>query len=122
MFHNDFNEFLDEIFGMNRFFDSKTNWEKRTYKSNDGSISFTYMTNKGNDLNENDEIYLLKQKLDECVESQNFEDAVKYRDKIKKLEKNKEKVSKLNEELKSCIENQDFEKAIELRDKIKSLK
>ncbi len=122
MFHNDFNKFLDEIFGMNRFFDSKTNWEKRTYKSNDGSISFTYMTNKGNDLNENDEIYLLKQKLDECVESQNFEDAVKYRDKIKKLEKNKEKVSKLNEELKSCIENQDFEKAIELRDKIKSLK
>ncbi len=122
MFHNDFNKFLDEIFGMNRFFDSKTNWEKRTYNSNDGSISFTYMTNKGNDLNENDEIYLLKQKLDECVESQNFEDAVKYRDKIKKLEKNKEKVSKLNEELKSCIENQDFEKAIELRDKIKSLK
>lgn len=122
MFHNDFNKFLDEIFGMNRFFDSKTNWEKKIYKSSDGSISFTYMTNKGNDLNENDEIYLLKQKLDECVDSQNFEDAVKYRDKIKKLEKNKEKVSKLNEELKSCVENQDFEKAIELRDKIKSLK
>ena len=122
MFNDDFDKFFDEIFGMNKFFTSNSGWEKKVYQSKDGSITFSYVTNKGNNLTETDEIYLLKQKLDECVESQNFEDAVKYRDKIKKLEKNKEQLSKLNEELKSCVESQNFEKAIEIRDKINSLK
>jgi len=97
-------------------------WEKKTYKSDDGMISFTYITNKKEKLNESEEISLLKQRLDMAVEEQKFEEAVELRDKIKSLEKNKEKISKLKSELDECIKKQDFEKAIELRDKINSLK
>jgi len=97
-------------------------WEKKTYKSDDGLISFTYVTNKRGDLNGDDEISLLKQKLDMSVENQDFETSVELRDKIKGLEKNKEKISKLKKELDESVKNQDFEKSIEIRDKIKSLK
>ncbi len=97
-------------------------WEKKTYKSEDGSITFTYITNVKGNLNKSDELDLLKQRLEMAVEEQNFEDAVELRDKIKNLEQNKEKISKLNKELEECIKTQNFEKAIELRDKIKSLK
>ena len=41
---------------------------------------------------------------------------------LKKLEENKEELSKLNGELNECIKNQDFERAIVLRDTIKKLK
>jgi protein-arginine kinase activator protein McsA len=44
------------------------------------------------------------------------------RDKIKFLEKNKEKINNLKKELDKCVKSQDFEKAIELRDKINSMK
>jgi protein-arginine kinase activator protein McsA len=98
------------------------NFEKKTYKSEDGSMSFTFITNKRTGIKEEDEILQLKNKLDQAIESQNFEEAVELRDKIKNLEKNKEKISKLKKELDNCIKTQDFEKAIELRDKINSLK
>jgi len=99
-----------------------SNFEKKTYKSEDGSITFTYITNTKGDLNKSDELYLLKQKLEMAVEKQNFEEAVELRDKIKNLEENKEKISELNKELEDCIKIQDFEKAIELRDRINTLK
>ena len=60
--------------------------------------------------------------LDDAVEKQDFEKAVELRDKIKKLEDNKEELSKLNNELNECIKKQDFENAIVVRDKIKKLK
>jgi protein-arginine kinase activator protein McsA len=107
---------------MDEFFFNPKNFEKKTYRSEDGSIVFTYITNKNPELNEGDEVSQLKNKLDHAVESQNFEEAVELRDKIKSLEKNKEKISKLKKELDECIKVQDFEKAIELRDKINSLK
>jgi protein-arginine kinase activator protein McsA len=69
-----------------------------------------------------DELGELKNKLDVAVEEQNFEEAVKLRDQIKSLEKNKEKISELQTKLDECIKKQDFEKAIEYRDKIKALK
>jgi protein-arginine kinase activator protein McsA len=57
-----------------------------------------------------------------AVEEQNFEEAVELRDKIKNLEKNKEKISVLKKELDECIKTQNFERAIELRDELNSLK
>lgn len=121
MFHRHLNKMINDLFRMDDFLSNNT-WEKKTYKSDDGIISFTYITNKGEKLNEEDEIYLLRQRLDMAVEEQKFEEAVELRDKIKSLEENKGKISKLKKELDKCIESQDFEKAIELRDKINSLK
>jgi protein-arginine kinase activator protein McsA len=119
--NNNFNKLFNELFSMDDFFNPR-GFEKRTYKSEDGSMTFTYITNKKGDLTESDEIHLLKQKLDLAIESQNFEEAVELRDKIKNLEENKEKISELKKELDDCIKVQDFERAIELRDKINSLK
>jgi excinuclease UvrABC helicase subunit UvrB len=121
MFHRHFNKMINDLFRMDEL-TFTDNWEKKTYKSEDGLISFTYITNKSDKLNQDDEIYLLKQKLNMAVEEQEFEQAVELRDKIKKLEKNKEKISELKKELDKCIKEQDFEGAIELRDKINSMK
>ena len=45
MFNNHFNKILNELFRFNDF-SFENDWEKRTYKSDDGMISFTYITNK----------------------------------------------------------------------------
>lgn len=110
-----FNEMFSERMGFN--LDSK-NWTKKTYKSPDGSFSYTYMTPKV----DSDELYELKEKLDLAIEDQNFEEAVELRDKIKKLEENKEKISELQSKLDESIKTQDFEKSIFYRDEIKKLK
>lgn len=119
--NNFFNKMLMEMFDFERSHFSNE-WEKKTYKSDDGAISFTYITNKRGDLNGDDELSLLKQKIDIAVQNQEFETAVELRDKIKSLEQNKEKIFKLKKELNDSVKKQDFEKAIEIRDKIKSLK
>ena len=112
-----FNQILSKSFLLN-----PNNFEKKTYLSEDGSMSFTYITTKGNRQNESDELSRLKQKLDLAVEEQKFEDAVVLRDKIKNLEENVEIINELNNELNNCIKTQDFERAIEIRDKINTLK
>jgi protein-arginine kinase activator protein McsA len=122
MYNFNFNRLFNELFRMDDPFLNPKNFEKKTYRSEDGSMVFTYITNKQSNVSEDDEISVLKYKLDLAIESQNFEDAVELRDKIKNLEENKEKISSLKKELDECIKNQDFEKAIKLRDKINSLK
>ena len=123
MFGRNFDKLFNELFNSeNPFFGGLNNLEKKTYKSEDGSITFTYITNVKGNLNKSDELDLLKQRLEMAVEEQNFEDAVELRDKIKNLEQNKEKISELNKELEDCIKTQDFERAIEVRNKINSLK
>ena len=122
---------FDELFDMKPF-DEKENvengvdndgeWEKRTYVSDNGLFSYTYLTRKSKYNKPKDEMFNLKKELYLCVENQEFEKAVELRDKIKKLEENKEELLKLNNELNECIKNQDFERAIVLRDTIKKLK
>ncbi len=98
------------------------NWTKRTYKSPDGKYSFTYMSKGFNSNQKSDELNILKNDLEKAVAEQEFEKAVELRDKIKTLEKNKEKISELEKKLSECVEKQDYEKAIEYRDKINALK
>jgi excinuclease UvrABC helicase subunit UvrB len=100
--------------------DENGDWEKRSYVSDTGLFSYTFLTRKSN--KPTNEIDTLKYELNICVENQDFEKAVELRDKIKKLESNKEELTKLNKELDECVKKQDFENAIKLRDKIKSLK
>jgi excinuclease UvrABC helicase subunit UvrB len=103
-------------------FDEDGEWEKRTYVSDTGLFSYTFLTRKSKTNGSTNEIDTLKYELDKSVENQDFEKSVELRDKIKKLESNKEELTKLNKELNECIKKQDFENAIKLRDKIKSLK
>jgi len=119
MFNSNFNRLFNELFNTEDVFSNSKNFEKKTYKSEDGSVVFTYITNKRPELNE---ISQLKNKLDLAVASQNFEEAVVLRDRIKYLEENNEKINDLKKELDNSIKIQDFESAIELRDKINSLK
>jgi excinuclease UvrABC helicase subunit UvrB len=102
--------------------DENGDWEKRTYVSDTGLFSYTFLKRKSKTNKSTNEIDVLKHELDKSVENQDFEKAVELRDKIKKLESNKEELSKLNKELYECVKKQDFENAIKLRDKIKSLK
>lgn len=99
--------------------DEQGEWERKTYVSDTGLFSYSFLTRKSKPI---DELSSLKTELDEVVENQDFERAVELRDKIKNLEKNKEKISTLKKELDESIKNQDFERSIELRDKINSLK
>jgi protein-arginine kinase activator protein McsA len=63
----------------------------------------------------------LESKLDECIKNQDFEQAAKIRDEIKKLQKNKGKIETLKKEMEIAIEKQDFERAIEIRDELKKI-
>jgi protein-arginine kinase activator protein McsA len=116
-FHN-----LNRLFKDLELSQSETDdgeWERKTYVSDTGLFSYSYVTRKPKQM---DEVSSLKKELERCVENQDFERAVELRDKIKKLESNKEELTKLNRELDECVKKQDFENAIKLRDKIKSLK
>jgi protein-arginine kinase activator protein McsA len=115
----EFDRMMDEMFNTPM---SNRGWDKKTFRSPDGSISYTYMTRGYNTEPKNDEFELLKHKLEVAIEKQEFEEAVELRDKIKSLEDNKEKISELQAKLDECIKKQEFEKAIEYRDKIKALK
>lgn len=119
---NEFDKMFDDMFSFKSNFFDDNNWTKRTYKSPDGKYSFTYMSKGFNSNHKNDELNILKDELEKAVGEQEFEKAVELRDKIKTLEKNKEKISELQKKLSECVEKQDYEKAIEYRDKIKALK
>lgn len=107
-------DLFDELF----FSDLRNdNFIEKNFKSPDGSMSISYFvkTNQKNTIDD------LKHQLNLAVENQEFEKAVELRDKIKKLEENKEVISQLKKELDECVKSENYEKAIELRDKIKSL-
>ncbi len=123
MFNKNFNRLFNDLFNdLDKQFFNPDNFERKSYISDDGTFSYTMFTNKFNTRTKPDEISLLKQNLDDAVNEQDFEKAVELRDKIKNLEKNKEKINKLQKELDESIKTQNFERAIELRDKINSLK
>jgi excinuclease UvrABC helicase subunit UvrB len=115
----DFDRIFDEMFSFPM---NNKGWNRKTFKSPDGSMSYTIMSKGFGFEPKVDEVEFLKNKLERAVEEQNFEEAVELRDKIKSLEVNKEKISELQSKLDECIKNQEFEKAIEYRDKIKNLK
>lgn len=101
---------------------SGDDWVEKKFKSPDGKITFTYFSRTNKFEPTLDEIGQLKSELETAVESQDFEQAVVLRDRIKNLEKNKQQILDLESKLKECVKSQDFEKAIEYRDQINKLK
>lgn len=122
---------FDSIFGglsnkseIEKGSDEFGNWSKETFMSDDGAIQVTSFIRTGNSpsYSRGSTLSKLKQELKTAVENENFEDAVKIRDQIKKHESNQEAISKLENELKQVIKNHNFERAIEIRDELKKLK
>jgi len=100
--------------------DENGEWVRTTFTSPDGLLTYSYVTRHSK--KKDNELQSLKNKLELSVKNQDFEMAVELRDKIKKLEENKDILSKLEKELSECVKSQNYEEAIKLRDKIKELK
>lgn len=99
-------------------------WVRQTISTSEGDIIITSYTNVFDDWVEptpKNNIELLKKKLEVCVEEQNYEEAAKLRDQIKKIESNKEEIESLKKELDIVVKEQNFERAIEIRDQIKKM-
>lgn len=124
-------------------------WYTTTFTSNDGSYTQTssYKTKDGSTTSPyfnldkkwfgsrtwntstpetktstpNDEVAKLNYKLKTAIETQNYEDAVKYRDEIRNYERQDNELKKLKHELDGYLSSQNYEKAIEVRDRIKKI-
>lgn len=124
--NQEFSSMFNEESSIKEGSDENGKWKTETYTSPNGMFRYVITTSYGNPKKivkkESDEISLLKKELEDCVEKQEFEKAVEFRDKIKKLEKNQDDIKKLQTELDEAIGKQDFESAIKLRDKLNKLK
>jgi excinuclease UvrABC helicase subunit UvrB len=110
---------------------SNNDWTKETFESPDGSYRYTsfvkvvdlsdFYNQDVDDKKMSKEEYLTY-KLQQAVENEDFEEAIKLRDQISNLKSNQEEIEKLELDLKEAIKLQDFEKAIKLRDELKKLK
>ena len=110
---------------------SNNDWTKESFESPDGSYRYTsfvkvvdlsdFYNQDVDDKKMSKEEYLTY-KLQQAVENEDFEEAIKLRDQISNLKSNQEEIEKLELGLKEAIKSQDFEKAIKLRDELKKLK
>ena len=110
---------------------SNNDWTKETFESPDGSYRYTSFVkvvdlsdfyNQDIDDKKMSKEEYLTYKLQQAVENEDFEEAIKLRDQISNLKSNQEEIEKLELDLKEAIKSQDFEKAIKLRDELKKLK
>lgn len=143
-FYKRFEELLNEIFGgrkrpmtpMDTFLDNLNNnqngddfgkWRKYVRTPKDGVFTSIYFTINGDKPNkewsapEKESVDELHKQLNECIKSQNFEEAAKLRDKIIELKDTSTKITKLKKELEIVISEQNFERAIEIRDELKRI-
>ena len=138
-FYKRFEQMLNDIFGekskpstpFETFFENIKNDEvdfskfrNSVRRTKDGFVTtFYYIINPdgGWSAPEKNAKTDLKDKLEECVKNQDFEQAVKLRDQIKDLEKNGVKINQLKKELDIAILDQNFERAIEIRDELKKI-
>jgi excinuclease UvrABC helicase subunit UvrB len=106
-------------------FDENGKWSKSTLETDDGRlIVFTLKSNYNltDEITKSNDVKFLENELERAVESQDFEMAVKLRDKIKHIKTNKHDLMTFEKELAIAIKEQNFEKCIELRDKINNIK
>ena len=110
---------------------SNNDWTKESFESPDGSYRYTSFVkvvdlsdfyNQDIDDKKMSKEEYLTYKLQQAVENEDFEEAIKLRDQISNLKSNQEEIEKLELDLKEAIKSQNFEKAIKLRDELKKLK
>ena len=102
--------------------DENGEWVKKVFTSEDGAFTYSYYTKRHTSSKETDYTSDLKTKLQEAIDTQDFESAVVLRDKIKDYENKESKIVDLEKELEESISSQNFEKSIEIRDELNKLK
>lgn len=101
-------------------------WKTETYTSPNGMFRYVITTSYGGPKTkspkESNELTSLRKELETAIESQEFERACELRDKIQKIELNRDKITDLQSQLDKSVKEQNFEEAIKLRDKINKIK
>ena len=117
--YNDMFRLFDEMF--EQINSTNGEWKTQTRVSDDGTLKITsYHYN--NDKDDNLMTHRLQNQLEDAIQNEDFENAVKIRDQIRNLETNQKEIDKLELELKQSIKEQNFEKSIEIRDQLKKFK
>lgn len=136
-FYNQINKTLKPMVGETKT-ESGVNedggkWYKTTFTSKDGSYTQSVYSStptfnktkttksKTNTTVTDSTITELNEKLTKAVETQDYENAVKWRDEIKSYEKNADEVNTLKSKLETAVSTQNYEDAIKFRDKINKL-
>jgi protein-arginine kinase activator protein McsA len=104
-------------------------WYKTTFTSKDGSYTQSVYSSTPNfektltskTTVTDSTITELQEKLNKAVETQDYENAVKWRDEIRSYKKNADEVNTLKSKLETAVSTQNYEEAIKLRDKINKL-
>lgn len=108
-------------------------WYKTTFTSKDGSYTQSVYSstpsykptwtpkNKTKTTPTDSAITELTEKLNKAVETQDYENAVKWRDELRAYEKNADEVNNLKSKLETAVSTQNYEDAIKWRDKINKL-
>ncbi len=112
MEHDRFIKFLMDYFG-----DSGLKSRNYSYSLGSPFVTVYYTTNLDDNPTESTEY--LEKLLESAIKTENYELAIKIRDKLAKS--NNPEIDSLKEELESAVKEQNFERAIELRDKIANL-
>lgn len=116
---------IPDVFGkesVERGTDENGEWEKKVFTSEDGSFTYSFYTKRYTPTKETDYTSDLKTKLQEAIDTQDFETAVVLRDKIKDYENKESKIVDLEKELEESITSQNFERSIEIRDELNKIK
>jgi excinuclease UvrABC helicase subunit UvrB len=137
-FNNTLNLTVGETKTESGVYEDGNKWYKTTFTSKDGSYTQSVYSSTplvGNTWSPkgktkttptdstptNSIVDELKKSLETAIETQNFEDAVKFRDEIKSYEKNVDEVNNLKSKLDMAVSTQNYEDAIKWRDKINKL-
>ena len=109
----------DDIFKflMDYFTDGRSKNQTYKYVSEYPYVTVYYTTNLNNPMTD-DKDYL-ESALKDAIKSENYELAIKLRDKIGRL--NNPEIAELRSQLEAAVKDQNFERAIELRDEISKL-
>ena len=107
--------------------DENGEWKTETYTSPNGMFKYVITTTsyggpKTKSPKESNELTSLRRELESAIETQEFEKACELRDKIQKIESNRDKIAELQSQLDKSIKEQNFEESIKLRDKINKMK
>ena len=98
-----------------------TNNEWPSFPTNDWSSSTSFTPKRKTTPTTDSKVTELKKSLNNALNTQNYEDAIKYRDEIREYEKYNSQINDLTILLNKAIDSQNYEDAIKYRDKINKL-
>ena len=126
-FNHEFSSISNEESEIKEGSNENGEWKTETYTSPNGMFRYVITTTsyggpKTKSPKESNELTSLRKELETAIEAQEFEKACELRDKIQKIELNRDKIAELQSQLDKSVKEQNFEESIKLRDKINKMK